>query len=228
MNQINKIVMSLEFADVILPVSQNEQGEDIVPIKPISDLFGLKWENQRVRINKPSWAKRLGTCTTPPKGGADQQRNMTCVRLNRVVAFLNSINPEQVRSQGNENGADFLEQKQEEWDDLIHEYEMAGGIFDKNESLKMTAESRLRRDYFSTLNNLRKYQSLSEKEVLEGMAQSLASRLGFPYQQDLLNFDRLIEIDNNLANIQDENVKAQAKKAMESILKGDVEKPISK
>lgn len=55
---------------------------------------------------------------------ADQHREMVCIRLDRVAAYLNTINPERVRANGNEDGAAFLEQKQEEWDDLIHAYEM--------------------------------------------------------------------------------------------------------
>ena len=38
------ITLNLEFAGVILPVIQNKAGEDVTPVKLISDVFGLNWK----------------------------------------------------------------------------------------------------------------------------------------------------------------------------------------
>ena len=69
----NKI--ELEFAGLTLPVVQDEDGRDVVPLKPISDVFGLKWETQRTKVRGPYLSRRLGVVTPlmggghPPYGG---------------------------------------------------------------------------------------------------------------------------------------------------------------
>ena len=220
MSKVNKVVMSLEFAEMILPVTQNAKGEDIVPIKPISDVFGFSWSDQHKKLNSPHWSKRLGTCIgdIPYEG---QYREMTFIRLNRVSAYFNSIHPGKVRAHGNEDGAEFLEQKQQEWDDLIHEYEMAGGILNKNESLKMNAVSRLRRDYFNTLTNMRRCETDADRNVLERIAHSLAAELGVPYQPELIKFDALLNMDKKLASISDPVAKEEARKQIHSLLRDE-------
>ena len=141
--------IEIEFSGITLPVVRDANEREVVPLKPISDVFGLKWEKQREKF-----ASIDDTCT-PPKGGAGsenppisdisggaippaasaisrrfgaclamvpfagQSREMLCIRLDRVEAFINQIDPDRVRGNGNETGADFLEAKQSEWDDVL-------------------------------------------------------------------------------------------------------------
>lgn len=113
------IPLQLEFAGAILPVVINDQGEKVVPLKPIVDVIGLEWERQRKKVAEPYLIKRLGICTVKVRE-AGQQREMICIRSNRVVAFLNIIDPQELREQGNNPAADFLETKQAEWASLIN------------------------------------------------------------------------------------------------------------
>jgi hypothetical protein len=61
---------------------------------------------------------------------------MLGIRLDRVAAYLNTLNPESVRSAGNEEAADFLERKHQEWDDLINAYEQRRGDLFSGRSVK--------------------------------------------------------------------------------------------
>lgn len=191
---MSSVRLSLEFAGVILPVAKDEQGRDVVPLKPITEVFGLKWEEQRKKVQTctpdnrgagSGLAKRLGTCTVEFPG-ADQRRAMVAIRLDRVAAYLNTINPDKVRSAGNVSGADFLEQKQEEWDDLIHEYEMAGGIFAGRELREASQRDRKLRTFIAINREKRATSDEKDRLVLAEMQKKLAAELGVEYQPDLL------------------------------------------
>lgn len=150
------IAISIEYAGLQLPVVKNESGIDCVPIKPICDLFGLKWETQRTKISELFYSEYLGVCTlkalvcTPVKGGADDQvREHTFLRLDRVAAFLMTINPDRVRAAGNEEGAAFLKAKLIEWADALHDYETFGSAHNPRH-----AESRLAMQRANTIANI--------------------------------------------------------------------------
>lgn len=120
------ISLNLNFSGVVLPVVDCEDGFQRVPLKPISDLIGLSWADQHKKMQTPYFSRRLGVCVGDiPYAG--QTRQMVLVRLDRVAAYLNMLNPESVRAAGNEAAADFLEAKHREWDDLIHAYEQQRG-----------------------------------------------------------------------------------------------------
>ena len=189
--------IELEFASITLPIGKDEEGREIVPLKPISDVFGLKWEDQRQKISQKAdtctpeirgagsyLSRRLGTCIVSiPYAG--QQREMVCIRLDRVSAFLNQINPESVRGGGNELGADFLEAKQCEWDDLLHEYEtrqggMLAGLSDEARSKAIYV-----RLYLSTLRAKQGTNDERDRKALSALAETLAADAGAPYQPEL-------------------------------------------
>ena len=190
------VKIQLEFAGVLLPVELNEKGQEVVPLKPIADLIGLDWETQRKKVNSDYLSKRLGTCTVlMPCAGqeseiciglmsyAGQRREMTCIRLDRVAAYLNTINPERVRINGNESAADFLEKKHEEWDEVINAYEQGFGMFagKKASSRKQPTV----RDFLSVLKAKKQAETESERQVLNTLAQNLAEELGAPFQPEL-------------------------------------------
>lgn len=180
MKIINKI--EIEFAGVLLPVVLNEEGHEVVPLKPISDSFGLRWEDQRTRVQGGYLSSLLGTCT-PVIRGADQAREMVCVRLDRVAAWMFQINPERVRAAGNESGADFLIQKHEEWADLIHEYETRKGGMLQAAGQSRAVNLRL---FISAINSQQKTSSAGARKALGGAIGQLAGELGLPYQPDLI------------------------------------------
>lgn len=182
---MKSISMQLNFAGIILPTATNEQGQQVVPLKPISDIIGIQWERQRTKVQTPYFARRLGTCTIQMYG-AGQQREMVSIRLDRVSAYLNTISPDQVRGAGNDAAADFLEKKHEEWDNLIHEYEMTLGTFEREERVKASAKIINIRTFLAVSKEKRCTAHAADRKTLDALSANLASDLGLPYQQDLV------------------------------------------
>ena len=120
------IAISIEYAGLMLPVVKNEQGVDHVPLKPISDVFGLHWPSQHAKMQEEWKAEFLGVCLLDIPYAGEQKRQMVCIRLDRVAAYLLSLNPAKIRDAGNESGAAFLKAKLTEWADALHDYETFG------------------------------------------------------------------------------------------------------
>ena len=163
---MNKITINLVFSGAILPVVNCIDGHQRVPLKPISDLFGLDWKSQKRKIGGVAGVQETvksadpGGASPPRKNYistllgitmeevfyADQLRPMLCVRVDRVAGFLFTINPDMVRALGNEDGADFLEHKHQEWLDVIHAYEQQhGDLFRTSQYRKAMALVRIDR-----------------------------------------------------------------------------------
>lgn len=132
---MSPISLNLNFSGAILPVIDCEDSQQRVPLKPICEAIGVDWEGQRRKVQVGYLSRRLGICTQDILW-AGQTRQMVMIRLDRVAAFLNTINPDNVRAAGNENAADFLERKHQEWDDLIHAYEQQTGDLFASGSMK--------------------------------------------------------------------------------------------
>lgn len=132
---MNKISLNLNFSGVILPITDCEDGQQRVPLKPICEVIGLSWADQHKKMQVPYFVRRMGICVGDiPYAG--QTRQMTLIRLDRVAAYLNTLNPESVRAAGDDSAADYLETKHQEWDDLLHAYEQQRGELFGGASLK--------------------------------------------------------------------------------------------
>lgn len=182
---MNHVVVSLQFAGVLLPVAADEQGGKVVPLKPISDALGLEWVRQHKRSGEAGRAQRLGTCTVPMYY-AGQTREMVCIRLDRVVAWLFSINPEAVRGQGNVKAAEFLEQKQAEWDTVLHDYEAAQGMFGKELQAEARKRVALTKLWLEVIREHRRTEDAAYRQRLVEAEKQLASELGLPFQPQLV------------------------------------------
>lgn len=219
---MSKVVLSLEFGGVVLPVAKDEEGRNVVPLKPISDLFGLDWKSQKIKTAGPGgrdtppqvvekgaktststvpqggagpeavremseqeWlARRMGLCTVSvPWMG--QRREMVCIRVDRVAAFLNTINPIKVHAAGNVRGAEYLARKQEEWDDLLHEYESTGGMISRAEHAAASARVQSIRAFVAVSKEKRSTSNPADRKALDGISAQLARDLGVPYQLEL-------------------------------------------
>jgi len=120
----NRLHISIAFGDAVLPVVRCEDGHERVPLKPIVEQVGAQWEGQRRKLQPEKYLhRRLGIKSTPLKCGGNPQ---ICARLDRITAYLNTLNPENIRGMGNHDAANWLEAKHEEWDNVLHAYENAG------------------------------------------------------------------------------------------------------
>ena len=181
----NKVSFIIEYAGLQLQIAKNASGEDVTPLKPISDLFGIQWGRQHKKVSESVFlSKYLGVCIVHMYHAGGQKREQTCVLLSRVAAFLMSISPDSVRASGNETGADFLEEKLNEWGDALHEYE-AFGVAIKGQK-NTEAQLELARINAAIRLISAKSRTKSEKDI-EAMQKVLAGHIGIPYQADLIS-----------------------------------------
>lgn len=155
---MSPISLNLNFSGAILPVIDCKDGQQRVPIKPICEAIGIDWANQHKKMQVPYFVRRMGICIEDILY-AGQSRQMVMIRVDRVAAYLNTLNPESVRSAGNEAAADFLERKHQEWDDLIHAYEQqCGDLFTSGSMKKAMALVRIDRMRDPTLKRIALHQ----------------------------------------------------------------------
>jgi len=179
------ITIAIEYAGLTLAVVKHE-GTELVPLKPITDLFGFQWEGQRKKVSTdPFYRSYLGVCTVPSYGAGGQIREQTCIRLDRVAAYLMTLSPAMIRAQGNTTGADFLEARLNEWADALHDYETLGSAFnDRHLASQITlraanAAVKLIRAKAATV-------SKADRGLIDGLLQNLSRENGIPYQPDLI------------------------------------------
>jgi hypothetical protein len=161
-----RIHISIGFGDVILPVIDCDDGEQRVPLKPIADEIGINWQTYSRRIDADDFLSgRLGLKMTPLKGGQKVQK---CILLTRVEAFLYTLNPKMIRNNGkNEDAANWLEAKINEWDDAIHLYETNGFA---------SKDDRAIRDKYALLSRLDRVSNVEIKRIY---AENLNKDYGF-------------------------------------------------
>lgn len=180
---MNQIKINLEFGGALLPVVKNDAGQDVVPLKPICEAIGLSWADQHKKMQAAYLTRRLGICIGVIPY-ADQAREMVCIRLDRVSAYLYTINPDRVRVTGNEAAADYLERKHAEWDDLIHQYEAQNGqLIQQAASAKIVSI----RTFLAVSREKRMTESKVDRVALAAMQRELAADAGVSYQPDLLD-----------------------------------------
>lgn len=96
------------------------QGQPYTPMKPIVENMGLDWSAQaaKFRANKERWAVVM--ITTVAQDG--KEREVLCVPIRKLPAFLASINPKKVR----EGLRPKIELYQNECDNALWAYWMEG------------------------------------------------------------------------------------------------------
>lgn len=185
---MSKVSFNIEYAGLQLQIAKNASGEDVTPLKPISDLFGFKWEIQRKKVTESKFlASYLGTCT-PLMGVVNgQKREQTCILLSRVAAFLMSINPDRARANGNESGADFLEEKLNEWADALHDYEAFGVAIKGQKNTEAQLELARINSAIRLIAAKSRTKSDKDRQAIEAMQGVLAKHIGIPFQADLIS-----------------------------------------
>ena len=164
----NRLHISISFNDVILPVTDYDDGIKRVPLKMISDTIGLQWKSQRKKISPDSFIfRRLNAILDTDIGS---RYPVLMINIDKVTTFLHSVNPDNVRLGDNINTADWLENKITEWDDVVSLYE--SGI---NPSSSLTSTSEL-----AKLVNAREKATPEEKIAFTSLISEKLSNLGHP------------------------------------------------
>lgn len=181
---MSHVAFSIEYAGLTLPVIKRAAGEELVPLKPISDLFGLLWESQRRKVTESAYLTEfLGVNTTDIPGIAG--RDPVCILLSRVAAYLMTLNPDKIKAAGNESGARFLIAKQNEWADALHDYEQLGVAVNLNHVKVQEALRRQRAAFFNALGVLNKTPGAPERAAITAVIAQMAGELNVPYQPAL-------------------------------------------
>lgn len=197
------ITICIEYAGLSLPVVKNEKGIELVPLKPISDLFGLQWKRQYLKTKEDWTARFLGVCVVPMYHAGDQnsgnlgvcigltpyageqKREMVCIRLDRVAAYLMTLSPAKIRAAGNASGADFLEARLNEWADALHDYETLGAAVNPRHSTAQ-ATARAANAAVKLIRAKALAASRPDRLLIDGLLQQIAAESGLPYQPDML------------------------------------------
>ncbi len=180
---MSKVTFSIQYAGITLQIAKNDQGQDVTPLKPIADLFGLEWKRQFRRVTEGSYYPRFfGTCGVPMYTADGQRREQTCILLSRVAAFLSGVSPERVRAAGNLDGADYLIAKQEEWADALHDYEELGVAVNLNHHRVQGAKVNA---LIRAVALRGKTENQTDRTLMGHLVARLASDIGLPYQPEL-------------------------------------------
>lgn len=114
-----------------LPVTKNQAGDDVVPLKPVTDLYGLNWSRQKNKVlNSERFQKMLKPCLAlvpTPQGS----RMQLCVDPVGISRFLFTLSLNGMRAGGNAAGADRLVERLIEMSDVLHANIMAGVAISK-------------------------------------------------------------------------------------------------
>lgn len=110
--------MTLPFMAESLPVAIRGDGTKVVPLKPIVDAIGIDWAHQWRKVSDDYYKRRFGICLEQVFYGG-QRRDMTCLRVDRVYAFLHFLSVESIEGAGNTEAAEWLLKKHIEWDALL-------------------------------------------------------------------------------------------------------------
>lgn len=184
---MNKSI-NVVYAGMHLAVAKNAEGDEVTPLKPISDLFGLGWERQRKKLaDDADLSEFLGTCTVHMYGAGDQNREQVCIKLRKVSYFLMNISPSRVRAAGNIDGANFLFKKIEEWTAALDDYETLGEAINLNHIKHKDSVCRQASALTRIINSKLRTKNAADINALSMAARKVAAELGIPYQVDLLS-----------------------------------------
>lgn len=93
----------------------NQDDEAFVAMKPIVTNLGLDWKAQHTKLSE-KFSSTMVIITTVGEDGKD--REMVCLPLRKIPAFLYSINPNKVK----EDLRDKIIRYQNECDDVLNDY----------------------------------------------------------------------------------------------------------
>lgn len=100
----------------------NHHGEPYTPMRPIIDGMGMDWASQFTKLKQRFKTSVVKITMQLP--GDDQRRDVICLALRKLAAWLNTISPNKVRSEIRERVIRY----QEECDDVLYEYWTKGQV----------------------------------------------------------------------------------------------------
>jgi len=166
----SRIHISIGFGDIILPVIECEDGHKRVPLQPIAKEIGLNWQAQTRKLQPESFKwRQLGLEKLSLKA---TKTDSIHIRVDKVIAFMHGLNPDMVRSQGqNSDTADWLEKKIIEWDEAVYAYDKGFSLENKSSTNEL-----------SKLFSARDKANPQEKVALTALIADTLSQMGYPVE----------------------------------------------
>lgn len=145
----------------------DHDGEPFVPVRPICENIGLDWKTQHRKLM--SGTRRFSVVmVTTQLPGDQQRREVVCIHLKKVAAWLNSIEPNRVAP----HLKDKIERYQDECDEVLWNYWTKGvGLPDRELTTKMVIDKDLYielledRSQLLSLRNEPPTGAVSEREI---------------------------------------------------------------
>ncbi|MFJ5338376.1 phage antirepressor N-terminal domain-containing protein [Pectobacterium sp. CHL-2024] len=112
----------------------NHCGEPYTPMKPIIEGMGMDWASQFTKLKH-----RFKACVvkiTMQIPGDDQRRDVICLALRKLAAWLNTISPNKVKAEIR----DRVIRYQNECDDVLYEYWTKGKVTNPRKARQSTAK----------------------------------------------------------------------------------------
>lgn len=181
---MSAVSMNIEFAGVTLPVHRNEDGKEVVPLKPLVEGLGLDWMRQYRKAKTEFVAEILGTCIGQlPYAG--QVREVVCIDLCSVEYFLIRLSPEQVAAGGNVEAAEKLKVLHHEWKDVLHDYEVLAGRYGDIRRKQLQNRQSDIRNVTALARQISQTSDTEIRKALTAILKQECGRLGVPFQQEL-------------------------------------------
>lgn len=115
----DRALIQLSYGTVMLPLLQCEDEHLRVAMKPVCEMLGVDWKNQKRKLlSKRLLAERLGFRLLLAENTDGLAKDSYSIRVDRIVAYIDSLNPRMLAAKGNHAAADWVERKHEEWDSV--------------------------------------------------------------------------------------------------------------
>ncbi|MEA1050514.1 phage antirepressor N-terminal domain-containing protein [Lamprobacter modestohalophilus] len=112
-------LLPVSFRDSTLYLVEADNGQPLVPMKPVVEGMGLDWSSQHRKLADP--VNRWDTCmvvTTMQMPGDDQHRQVACLPLRKLPGWMMTIQPSRCRPEIRETVIAY----QNECDDVLWDY----------------------------------------------------------------------------------------------------------
>lgn len=110
-------------------------GKEYVDFRKFVTALGLNWRSTWRTNSSERAVKRYGIVSMIDQNQANLAQtdgtsattsDRVFIALNRTRAFMHQLNTLHIRSKGNEETADLIDALQDEWDEVIYQYETQG------------------------------------------------------------------------------------------------------
>ena len=167
-----------------------KDGEPYVPTRPICENLGIDWKGQHSKLSGDLGRWNFDIITTVASDG--KNREMFCIPLRKLPAWLFSISTRKVKSEFK----DKLIKYQEECDDVLWSYWLKGRAINPRQSLELEDETESYLRALRQEHTLEFYRQEREETRLEQAKQEIKGEVKRQVTNKLMKFAVALEQEN--------------------------------